>query len=197
MVQFVLASGSPRRKELLERVGLEFSVRTSEIEEQIEENMPPYLVVEQLALQKAADVAKTAGENTLVIGADTIVVLDGEILTKPHSEQEAADMLRKLSGRSHSVLTGLSVIRTDDALGVSVFEETKVFFRTLTEEEIACYIKSGEPLDKAGAYGIQGRGSMLIEKIEGDYFNVVGLPLCRLCKVLKDEFEVNLILEVQ
>ena len=138
--------------------------------------------------------------NSFLIGG--LICVIGQLILNGYtalelSEQDAAAATSVSLVFLSAVLTGLSVIRTDDALGVSVFEETKVFFRTLTEEEIACYIKSGEPLDKAGAYGIQGRGSMLIEKIEGDYFNVVGLPLCRLCKVLKDEFEVNLILEVQ
>lgn len=196
MVEIVLASGSPRRREILEGLGLPFRVTVSGAEENIDPGTPPYLAVERLSLLKAADAAKGQPENALVIGADTVVVLDGEILTKPVDEEDAARMLARLSGRQHSVLTGISVMRRRDGKAVSVFEETKVCFRTLSEEEIMRYVSTGEPLDKAGAYGIQGRGSLLVERIEGDYFNVVGLPVCRLARLLAEEFDYNLMLEV-
>ena len=180
----------------MEGIGLPFRIAVSGAEEKIETGTPPYLAVERLSLLKAADVAKSQPENALVIGADTVVVLDGEILTKPSDEEDAARMLARLSGRQHSVLTGISVMRRRDGKAVSVFEETKVCFRALSEEEIMRYVSTGEPLDKAGAYGIQGRGSLLVEKIEGDYFNVVGLPVCRLARLLAEEFDYNLMLEV-
>ena len=124
-----------------------------------------------------------------------MVVLDGEVLTKPKDEDDAYLMLKKLSGKTHSVMTGISVMRTTDSKCETVFEETKVSFKEMTDEEIRSYIKTKEPLDKAGSYGIQGIGSMFIEKIEGDYFNVVGLPVSRLCDLLKKEFDINIILE--
>ncbi len=192
MIRFVLASGSPRRKEILESLRLSFQIEKSDAEETIEVAMPPELTVEQLSLRKAADVAARQTEDALVIGADTLVVLDGEILTKPKDRQDAVRMLSALSGRMHRVLTGLSVIRTSDGKGVSVYEETEVYFRTLSQEQILRYIETGEPMDKAGGYGIQGKGSLLVEKINGDYFNVVGLPACRLAKLLAEEFDCDL-----
>lgn len=195
MYHMILASGSPRRRELLENIGLQFDILPSDVEETIEEGLPPYLVVEQLSLLKAADVAKSQDKHALIIGADTIVVLDGAILTKPKDEADAFAMLEKLSGKCHSVLTGLSIVRNFDGKCVSVCEETKVYFKKLSAEEINAYIKTGEPSDKAGAYGIQGYGSMLIEKIEGDYFNVVGLPIARLYQLLYTEYDINILLE--
>ena len=196
MYEIILASGSPRRREILSELNIPFQVIPSDAEEIIEENCPPYLTVERLSLLKAADVAKTQNKNALVIGADTVVVLDGEILTKPKDAEDARRMLSLLSGREHSVLTGISVVRCSDAKAVSVFEETKVHFGPISEEEIERYVASGEPLDKAGAYGIQGLGSLFTQKIDGDYFNVVGLPVFRLAKLLKEEFDYNIMLEV-
>ncbi len=196
MNEIILASGSPRRREIMTELKIPFRVVVSDAEEHIEENCPPYLAVEQLSLLKAADVAKSQSKNALVIGADTVVVLDGEILTKPADAADAERMLRALSGREHSVLTGISVVRCRDGKAVSVCEETKVRFRALSDEEIKLYVATGEPLDKAGAYGIQGFGSLFTEKIDGDYFNVVGLPVCRLAKLLAEEFDYNIMLEV-
>ncbi len=195
-VQIVLASGSPRRRELLEQIGLPFSVVPSCAEETIPEGLTPYLAVQSLSLLKATDVAKSQQDDVLIIGADTIVVLEDEILTKPQDAQDAANMLRRLSGKRHSVLTGLTVFRRKDGKSVSVTEETAVYFKELTEQEIASYINSKEPLDKAGAYGIQGLGGLWIDKIEGDYYNVVGLPLAKLGKLLHEEFGIELIWEV-
>lgn len=196
MYEIILASGSPRRREILSELNIPFQVIPSDAEEIIEANCPPYLTVERLSLLKAADVAKTQNKNALVIGADTVVVLDGEILTKPKDAEDAKRMLALLSGREHSVLTGISVVRCSDAKAVSVYEETKVRFGPISEEEIERYVASGEPLDKAGAYGIQGLGSLFTQKIDGDYFNVVGLPVFRLAKLLKEEFDYNIMLEV-
>jgi len=192
----VLASGSPRRRDLLTQIGLAFSVQISQADETIPEGMSPHLAVQTLSLLKAADVAKQVEKNAVVIAADTIVVLDGEILTKPKDEEDAAKMLARLSGREHSVLTGITVLRRRDGKSVSVTEETKVHFRALSEKEILSYVNSNEPLDKAGAYGIQGLGGLFVEKIEGDYYNVVGLPLCLLGNVLQTEFDFELMWEV-
>lgn len=194
-VQIVLASASPRRREILEQVGLPFAVVPSSAEEHIDDGVAPSLMVQSLSLLKAADVAKSQPKNTLVIGADTIVVYGDEILTKPKDAENAKEMLRRLSGECHSVLTGLTVMRCSDGKSVSVTEETKVYFKKLSEKEITSYVNTKEPLDKAGGYGIQGLGGLFVEKIDGDYYNVVGLPLSRLGKLLSEEFELDLVWE--
>ena len=193
--RIVLASASPRRREILEQVGLPFVVVPSCAEENVTGEISPSLLVQSLSLLKAADVAKSQSENALVIGADTIVVLGGEILTKPKDAVDAKAMLGRLSGQCHSVLTGLTVMRCSDGKSVSVTEETKVYFKTLSEKEIDSYVSTKEPLDKAGSYGIQGLGGLFVEKIDGDYYNVVGLPLSRLGKLLSEEFEIDLVWE--
>lgn len=193
-MEIILASASPRRKELLEAAGIPFTVRASNADETMEPGLPPFLTVEQLSLLKASDVAsklKAEGKDAIVIGADTIVVCDGEILTKPKDAEDAKRILSTLSGKWHSVLTGVTVMNTKNAKSESFYVETKVHFLPLNEDEIASYIATNEPMDKAGAYGIQGRGSMFIDKIEGDYFNVVGLPVCKLSQVLKTEFDMD------
>ena len=192
-MEIILASASPRRKELMEVLGLPFSVRVSDADETTDENLPPYFIVEQLSLLKASDVAKKVsaeGKNALVIGADTIVTLDGVILTKPKDKEDAKRMLKMLSGTWHSVLSGVTVMNTKTAKSETFYVETKVHFAALTEEEIDGYIETNEPMDKAGSYGIQGKGGIFIDKIEGDYFNVVGLPIHKLTRVLKEEFGV-------
>lgn len=194
--EIILASASPRRRDILNMIGLPFRVEVSGAEETREEGMSPELFVEQISLRKAADVAARQKEEALVIAADTIVVLGDQILTKPVDEADAIQMLTMLSGREHRVLTGVSVIRLRDGKAISVCEETKVHFRNLSREEIEHYVQTGEPMDKAGAYGLQGRASVMIDKIDGDFFNVVGLPICRLAQILKEEFDFDLILEV-
>ncbi len=196
-VSIILASGSPRRKELLMQVGLPFQVVPSLAEEHIEPGLSPHFLVQSLSLLKAADVAKNQDEDALIIGADTIVVFEDEILTKPKDAEDAKIMLSRLSGRCHSVLTGLTVLRRKDGKSISITEETKVYFKELTKKEIEAYVKTEEPLDKAGAYGIQGLGGIFVEKIEGDYYNVVGLPMMRLGKLLQEEFDIELIWEVK
>ncbi|MBQ2696304.1 MAG: septum formation inhibitor Maf [Clostridia bacterium] len=190
----ILASGSPRRRELLEQIGLPHTVVPSQAEEDLQ-GLEPCLLVQSLSLLKAADVAKEQGKDALVIGADTVVVFEDEILTKPKDPEDAKAMLRRLSGKSHSVLTGVTVLRRRDGKSVSVTEETTVYFKELSEQEIESYVKTKEPLDKAGGYGIQGLGGLFVEKIDGDYYNVVGLPLARLGKLLQEEFEIELIWE--
>ena len=146
-------------------------------------------------MQKAKNIASRveAEENTIVIGSDTVVSIDEKILGKPKDEREAKDMLLTLSGRINTVYTGLAVLETQSGKAVSEFVSTGVKFRSLSEKEIENYIKSGEPMDKAGAYGIQKIGGLFVESINGDYFNVVGLPLCRLGEILSGEFGINLI----
>ena len=216
----ILASQSPRRRELLGRTGLSFAIRPAS-DREVTEETEPAKIVEALAAHKANEVyGKLLGERSLenvlaeaspvscgtpsrplfVIGADTVVVINGQILGKPESPEHAAEMLRMLSGAQHEVLTGVCLIREEPGAGKSGEEETgaqggagkitvrthifhectKVFFRSLTEEEIASYIASGEPMDKAGAYGIQGLAGVFVDHIEGDYDNVVGFPLTRI-----------------
>ena len=182
----ILASASPRRRALLEQIGVTFAVECSCVAEEIDPAMPPEEVVQQLALQKAAAVAAKHQEG-LVLGADTVVVNEGHLMGKPGSEAEAAEMLRGLSGRWHQVMTAVALV---DASGqkapwVSV-EKTEVKFRDLKEADIAAYVATGESMDKAGAYGIQGYGALLVEKIEGCYFNVVGLPLQKVAAGLRN-----------
>ena len=191
MARLILASGSPRRKELMEALRVpELIVRPARGEEIVPENASPDAIVMALARQKAAEVFPTAEAGDVVIAADTIVWMDGLVLGKPHSTEEAFSMLSRLSGRSHSVFTGVCVMAGDTVLCEA--EETKVSFRELSPEEIRSYIATGEPMDKAGAYGAQGYASLFVEKLEGDFFNVMGLPLCALGNLLK-RLDVSLI----
>ncbi len=188
---FVLASKSPRRKALLQNIEINAQIMPSNVDEGVAEGLEPCEMVTQLAMLKATDVARSFGKNTVVIGADTCVCVDGVILGKPQNSQDAKAMLKRLSGRCHDVYTGYCVVSCSDGVCVSKCEKTKVFFRELSDEEIDSYIQSREPMDKAGAYGIQGKGSKFVEKIEGDYFNVVGLPVCALVKLMREEFGIN------
>lgn len=185
MKNIILASASPRRRELLEQAGFLFEVKVSDAEEIITEKAPAK-IVEELALRKAGAVA-AAEEDALVIGADTIVAISGEILGKPHSREEAFAMLSKLQGKTHQVYTGVALLSKEaGAESRKVFsEKTDVTMYPMTDREIWQYIDTGEPMDKAGAYGIQGRAAIYIEKINGDYNNVVGLPIARLYQELK------------
>ena len=183
MKKIILASQSPRRKEIMETAGYDFEIKVSGCEEIVPENVTPKEVAKSLALQKAESVFKD-NRDSIVIGADTIVVLGNEILGKPKNEVDAKEMLKKLSGNTHRVFTGIAVISAEKT--VNDVQETEVNFYDLTDEEIDDYIKTGEPMDKAGAYGIQGRGCLFINGICGDYFNVVGLPIALLSKVLQE-----------
>lgn len=197
MNRFILASQSPRRKELLASIGLDFEVIVSDADESVvsKENTPVNVYVQELALIKAAASAKQVlkDKNAIIISADTIVVLDGKILGKPKNEDDAFDMLKSLSGRTHEVYTGYCVMRIKDGYTVCNSIKTEVTFKTISDDKILRYIRTSEPMDKAGAYGIQGIGGMLVEKIEGDYANVVGLPTSALADTLEKEFEINLI----
>lgn len=183
MRPIVLASGSPRRRELLGQMGIaDFEVLPARGEESAPKGLAPDKLVEQLALQKAREVFALRPECT-VIGADTVVVLDGKVLGKPHDEGEAIQMLTALSGRSHEVYTGMAVLSGGQVLTDA--ECTRVEFRALTAAEIEAYVATGEPMDKAGAYGIQGKACVFIKGIQGDYYNVVGLPVCALHGLLE------------
>lgn len=193
MKKIVLASNSPRRDEILNEVGVAHVVRASNADENISENMPPEKYVMELALLKGAAVAKGAKKDEIIISADTVVVFGDEILGKPKDFEDAVSMLMKLSGNWHRVLTGYCVIDAKDGNSCVKYEETKVKFVDFSLEEAKKYIKRGESMDKAGSYGIQGKGRLLVEKIEGDYFNVVGLPVCALRKMLKEEFGIDIL----
>lgn len=182
-MELILASGSPRRLELLRQIGLEPQVVVSRSEEEKTDRDPAHLVCHN-ALTKGQDVCSRLGDRVPILAADTVVALDGEILGKPRDRQEAAAMLRKLSGRSHQVLTGLALFYRGKVL--THVETTQVQFSLLSEEDIAGYIRTGEPLDKAGAYGIQGRAALFIPTINGSYSNVVGLPLAALKKLFAE-----------
>ena len=190
---FVLASKSPRRKELLGNIGINAQIIPSSVDEAPYKKLPPEQMVKELAMLKACDVARSLRGNTVVIGADTCVCLGGKVFGKPQNMAEAEEMLRELSGKTHEVFTGFCVYNCKDGTAVSRAEVTHVTFRVLTDSEIKAYVKTREPMDKAGAYGIQKRGALFIEKIEGDFFNVVGLPLCSLASALKSEFSIDII----
>ena len=183
MQRWILASQSPRRRELLARFGREFEVIPSGAEEKIN-TADAKKAVEELSRQKAFWVSERVGEGDVVIGSDTVVVLDGNILGKPRDEQDAVRMLKELQGRTHEVLTGVTVV-VKGGLCVTFHEETRVHVACMSEEEIRNYVATGEPMDKAGAYGIQGAFGPFISGITGDYYNVVGLPLHHLYQVLK------------
>jgi len=181
MKKIVLASQSPRRKELLARIVPEFTVIVTQADENISDSLPPEEYVMQLACRKAR---AAECSSSLVIGSDTVVVCNGQILGKPRDEQDAYEMLKVMSGRSHFVYTGVAVI--DGEREIVDFEKTEVVFDSLSDETIRKYIATGEPMDKAGSYGIQGIGSVLVSEIHGDYSNVVGLPLFKLSKMLRE-----------
>lgn len=183
MKKIILASASPRRKELLTTAGVEFEVLVSDADETVPDGTLPADAAMLTAEKKALAVAEKCGD-ALVIGADTIVVLDGRILGKPKDEADAEDMLRFLSGKEHKVITGVCL--TDGVKTKKFAQVSKVRFYDLTDEEIAAYIATKEPMDKAGSYGIQGKGCVLVESIEGDYFNIVGLPVAATVRAIKD-----------
>jgi septum formation protein len=191
MKRIVLASASPRRRELLEKIGLKFEVEPSNYAEDLRSGLSPDELARAISLEKARSVA-SKHKNTVVIAADTFIVFRGKIMGKPGTEAEARKMLMMLSGKSHSVITGFTILDTDENKILTKSVETVVHIKNLTLGEIEAYVKSGEPLDKAGAYAIQGLGSVIVERIEGDYFNVIGLPLSALAEGLK-EFGIRIL----
>ncbi len=185
MSKLILASSSPRRADLLTQVGLEFQVIPSRFNEDNTLKMPQHKLTVHFARSKAEEVAFRVEEG-LIIAADTVVVVDGEYLGKPQSVEQARVMLKKLSGGVHEVTTGLAVLDKKKQSIKTAYSTTRVWFRRLRDEEVTAYIQTGEPMDKAGSYGIQGRAALFVNKIEGCYFNVVGLPLVELGRILTE-----------
>lgn len=181
----ILASQSPRRRELMGLFGLPFEIRTKEIDETLEAGISVSEAVANLSRRKAEAIERSPAD--IVIAADTVVVLDGQALGKPRDEADARKMLCRLSGKTHQVMTGLTVLQGERA--VSCTEITQVTFGKLTQQQIDDYIRTGEPMDKAGSYGIQGKAALFVEGISGDYYNVVGLPVCRLGGILRTFME--------
>ena len=191
MSKIVLASASPRRHELLGRIGItEFDIRVPEVEESFPEGLTPQQVVEHISREKAEAAAKLCTADEIVITADTMVFLDDQRLGKPADEADALRMLTAQPGRHHTVCTGVTVRRGAESLTES--ETTHVYFRPAAEDELRAYIATGEPMDKAGSYGVQGKGALLVEKLDGDFFNVMGLPVLRLSRML-GKFGVKLL----
>ena len=193
-MNIILASASPRRKEILENTNVKFKIMASSIEELTLEGESPCQMVMRLAFEKGIDIASRQ-KSDLVISADTIVVLDNTVLGKPKDEIEARKMITSLSGRTHQVITGISLINLDNNKKIIDYVISNVKFKNLSEEDINDYIRTKESLDKAGAYGIQGYGALLVEEIQGDYFNIVELPISRLSDLLKKYFNINLFME--
>ncbi|MCL5433337.1 MAG: Maf family protein [Patescibacteria group bacterium] len=181
MKQIVLASKSPRRKALLKQIGLKFVVDVSDFKEDISQNLSPNNMVKQFSLEKAKNVSKRH-KNSIIIACDTVIVLNNEIIGKPKTSVNATRILEKLSGKMHKVITGFTVIDSESGRSITKTVETKVYFKRITKKEIDWYVSTGEPLDKAGAYGIQEKGALFVKKIDGDYFNVVGLPIFSVIK---------------
>lgn len=180
-MKIILASGSPRRRELLKLVESDFDIRVSDADESVPENITAEKTAEYLSMIKAKAVSR--GGDELIIGCDTVVIIDGKVLGKPVDEKDCTEMLMRLSGKTHTVYTGVSFIYNENSYSFSI--KTDVEFYPLTEKEIYEYISTGEPFDKAGGYGIQGRGALLVKGIYGDYYNVVGLPVSALKRELE------------
>lgn len=191
-MRIILASKSPRRVEILKQIGTEFEIMPADTDESVTPGTSPEDAVCEISRRKALCIRDLIGssENVFIISADTVVTYDGKIIGKPENDKHAYDILKNLSGKSHRVLTGFTlcmgnIIHTD-------YESTDVFFRHLTDEEIEEYVKSGEPADKAGAYGIQDKGSVFVTGISGDYYNVMGFPICKITSLAKELFGVKL-----
>jgi septum formation protein len=182
--KIILASKSTRRKKLLEQIGLKFSVRESEYEEDMGRHKNPYELVKHLALEKTKDVARHY-RDAIIIGADTFIIYENRFIGKPKSKEEARKMLGKFSRKVHSAVSGFAIIDTKTGKTINDYGEAKVKFKKLTKEEIEDYIATGEPFDKAGGYGLQDRGAVLIESVSGDSYSVVGLPLHKIYEALK------------
>ena len=193
MRRIILASASPRRKELLKQLGLEFEVAPSEYPEDLVKKLPPRTIVRRLSIEKAKAVAPLYPDS-IIIAADTIGVIGGKVIGKPKTIAEAKAMLRLLSGKTHLVITGVTILDTADGCSSTGVVTTAVTFRKLTKSDIDAYVATGEPLDKAGAYAIQGLGAVLVKEIRGDYFNVMGLPIGEVAAKLK-KFGIDILSE--
>ena len=193
-MNIILASSSPRRKEILQNANIKFEVKTSDIDETVLDGEMAISLVLRLALEKGMEISKKHPQE-LIISADTIVVCDNQILGKPSDENDAIKMLTKLSARTHQVITGISLIHLETNKKIIDYVVSDVKFKQLSQQDIIDYVNTKESLDKAGAYGIQGYGAMLVEKIDGDYFNIVGLPISKLSDLLKKYFNINVFME--
>jgi septum formation protein len=191
MRKIILASKSPRRKALLEQIKLKFTVDVSDIDESKIPYSTPNNLAKNLSKAKASAVSKKY-KDAIIIAADTLVVLGKEIIGKPRDKEDAIKMLRKLSGKTHTVITGFTIYDLQFEKKITKTVKSKVKFKKMTDEEIKSYVKTGEPMDKAGGYGIQDKSAIFIEKVEGDFFNVVGLPIFSLCKELY-KFGINIV----
>jgi septum formation protein len=190
-MKIILASKSPRRKEILETMGVSFEIDVADVDESVDACLSPVEAVCEISKRKAEKVAERHGEDEIVISADTVVVIDGKIIGKPKDKEDAFCILKNLSGRTHEVYTGFTVCgngktKTD-------FEVTKVHFKELCDDDIRRYIATGEPMDKAGAYGIQQKGNLFVDYIHGDYYNVVGFPISKICVTILELFGINLL----
>ena len=190
-MKIILASKSPRRQEILETMGVQFEIDVADVDESVDESFSPIEAVCEISKRKAGKVAERHGKDEIIISADTVVVIDGKIIGKPRDTEDAFNILKNLSGRTHEVYTGFTVCgngktKTD-------FEVTKVHFKKLYDDDIRRYIATGEPMDKAGAYGIQQKGNLFVEYIHGDYYNVVGFPISKICVTIKELFGINLL----
>lgn len=193
MKKLILASASPRRKQLLKQIGVQFEILPSDIEEKLNPRLKPLHQVEELSRQKAQATAKMKGaKDSIILAADTMVSINDEILGKPKDEKDARRMLRKLSGSIHTVVTGFTLLDTLSNKSVTKSVEVKIWFKKLSSQEITAYIKTKEPMDKAGAYAIQEMGAIFIERVEGDFLGAVGLPLYLVVKELK-KFGINVL----
>ncbi len=193
-MKIILASASPRRKEILEKIKVKFDVLKSNIDETYIENETPESFCMRLSFEKGYSVS-VKHKNDLIISADTIVVYNNKIFNKPKDELEAIEMIKTLSGKTHQVITGFSLINLSNNKKIVDFVVSEVKFKNLSNQTILDYIKTGEYKDKAGAYGIQGYGSLLVESINGDYFNIVGLPISRIYDKLKADFNIDVFME--
>ena len=190
-MKIILASKSPRRKEILETMGVQFEIDVADVDESVDACLSPVEAVCEISKRKAEKVSERHGEDEIVISADTVVVIDGKIIGKPKDKEDAFCILKNLSGRTHEVYTGFTVCgngktKTD-------FEVTKVHFKELCDDDIRRYIATGEPMDKAGAYGIQQKGNLFVDYIHGDYYNVVGFPISKICVTIQELFGINLL----
>ena len=190
-MKIILASKSPRRREILETMGVEFETDVADVDESVSGELSPVEAVCEISKRKAKKVAERHTDDEIVISADTVVVIDGKIIGKPKDKEDAFNIIKSLSGRTHEVYTGFTVCgkgrtKTD-------FEVTKVHFKELCDDDIRRYVATGEPMDKAGAYGIQQKGNLFVEYIHGDYYNVVGFPISKICVTIKELFGINLL----
>ena len=190
-MKIILASKSPRRKEILEVMGVEFETDVADVDESVSDTLSPVEAVCEISKRKAKAVLERHSDDEIVISADTVVVIDGKIIGKPKDKEDAFNIIKSLSGRTHEVYTGFTVCgqgrtKTD-------FEVTKVHFKELCDDDIRRYVATGEPMDKAGAYGIQQKGNLFVEYIYGDYYNVVGFPISKICVTIKEIFGINIL----